>query len=51
AALDAGVITAAERALLLRRDELRNKVIRVDDFPMDFGPERKVEAPRQRAAA
>ncbi len=51
AAFDAGVITAAERALLLRRDELRNKVIRVDDFPMDFGPERKVEAPRQRAAA
>ena len=51
AALDAGVITAAERVLLLRRDELRNKVIRVDDFPMDFGPERKVEAPRQRAAA
>ncbi len=53
AARDAGIITAAEQALLLRRDELRNKVIRVDDFPPDFGlqPAQDDEQPRQRAAA
>ncbi|WP_407278999.1 acyl-CoA dehydrogenase [Aromatoleum evansii] len=36
-AFDAGVITADEFALLQRRGELRDKVIRVDDFPYDFG--------------
>lgn len=36
-ALQAGVITAAEHALIQRRGELRDKVIRVDDFPYDFG--------------
>ncbi|BAL26547.1 acyl-CoA dehydrogenase [Azoarcus sp. KH32C] len=36
-AFDAGVITADEFALLKRRGELRDKVIRVDDFPYDFG--------------
>jgi acyl-CoA dehydrogenase len=36
-AFDAGVITADEFALMRRRGELRDKVIRVDDFPYDFG--------------
>ncbi|MCK9984657.1 MAG: acyl-CoA dehydrogenase [Azoarcus sp.] len=36
-AQEAGVITADEFALLKRRGELRDKVIRVDDFPYDFG--------------
>lgn len=36
-AAEAGVITAAELAVLRRRGELRDKVIRVDDFPYDFG--------------
>ncbi|WP_211162274.1 acyl-CoA dehydrogenase, partial [Aromatoleum petrolei] len=36
-AYESGVITADEFALLKRRGELRDKVIRVDDFPYDFG--------------
>ena len=36
-ALAAGVISRAEHALIKRRGELRDKVIRVDDFPYDFG--------------
>lgn len=36
-ALEAGVITDEEFALLRRRGELRDRVIRVDDFPFDFG--------------
>ena len=36
-ALAAGVITAAEHALIKRRGVLRDKVIRVDDHPYDFG--------------
>ena len=32
-----GVISREEAGLLARRDELRAKVIRVDDFPQDFG--------------
>ncbi|MDX5363067.1 MAG: acyl-CoA dehydrogenase [Pseudazoarcus pumilus] len=35
-ALDAGVIDAEEHALIERRNRLRDKVIRVDDFPVDF---------------
>jgi acyl-CoA dehydrogenase len=38
-AVEAGVITADELACLLRRDELRDKVVRVDDFPQDFALE------------
>ena len=34
---DAGVIDDAEFALIERRNALRDKVIRVDDFPYDFG--------------
>jgi acyl-CoA dehydrogenase len=37
AAFAAGIVTAAEYALLKRRNELRDIVIRVDDFPHDFG--------------
>jgi acyl-CoA dehydrogenase len=33
----AGVIDDAEYAVLCRRNELRDKVIRVDDFPFDLG--------------
>ncbi len=34
---EAGVIDDAELALVERRNALRDKVIRVDDFPYDFG--------------
>jgi acyl-CoA dehydrogenase len=33
----AGILTETDFALLKRRGELRDKVIRVDDFPYDFG--------------
>ena len=36
-ALEAGVITDTEFATLRRKGELRDKVIRVDDFEYDFG--------------
>ena len=36
-ALHAGVISEQEFALVERRNQLRDKVIRVDDFPYDFG--------------
>ncbi|MDD3327229.1 MAG: acyl-CoA dehydrogenase [Zoogloea sp.] len=36
AALEAGVITHDEHAIAMRRGALRDKVIRVDDFPYDF---------------
>ena len=36
AALEAGVITRDEHATAMRRGALRDKVIRVDDFPYDF---------------
>ena len=45
-ACEAGVITPAEQALLARRDELRDKVIRVDDFPQDLGIHRAAEGQR-----
>ena len=35
-ARDAGVISADEYELVERRNMLRDKVIRVDDFPCDF---------------
>ncbi|MEY3201798.1 MAG: hypothetical protein RIR70_1348 [Pseudomonadota bacterium] len=43
AAKSAGLIDEAELSLLRRRDELRNRVIAVDDFPRDFGLIRRVE--------
>ncbi|MBI4741347.1 MAG: acyl-CoA dehydrogenase [Betaproteobacteria bacterium] len=39
AAFAAGIVTLTEYAVLKRRDELRDTVIRVDDFPRDFGAE------------
>jgi acyl-CoA dehydrogenase len=36
-AMEAGAITADELALVEQRIRLRDKVIHVDDFPMDFG--------------
>jgi acyl-CoA dehydrogenase len=37
AAFAAGIVTSAEYAVLKRRNELRDVVIRVDDFPHDLG--------------
>jgi len=51
AALDAGVISPAEQAQLKRRDELRNIVIRVDDFPRDFGVKVTPEQPQLKRIA
>ena len=36
-AAECGVITAAEYAVLKRRNDLRDIVVRVDDFPFDYG--------------
>jgi acyl-CoA dehydrogenase len=35
-AADRGIITAEESAVLKRRDELRDRVIHVDDFPFQI---------------
>jgi acyl-CoA dehydrogenase len=50
AAFAAGIVTATEYAVLKRRNELRDIVIRVDDFPHDFGLI-KQQAVTQKAAA
>ena len=50
-AFEAGAITAEELALLERRAALRDKVIRVDDFPQDFAHEATPAAPHLKAAA
>jgi acyl-CoA dehydrogenase len=42
-AKEAGVITADEYAQWTRKEELRKRVIRVDDFPQDFGRAELVE--------
>ena len=41
AAFAAGIVTAAEYAVLKRRNELRDIVIHVDDFPHDLGRTRQ----------
>lgn len=46
----AGIITAEELAQLARRSTLRDKVIRVDDFPQDFGLSEALKPALQRAA-
>lgn len=51
AALAAGVVNAAEYALLQRRNALRDRVIRVDDFPSDFGVASALNKPEARKAA
>lgn len=43
-ALKTGIITPEDHALLARRVALRNQVIRVDDFPQDFGLTRSASA-------
>ncbi|MCK6407329.1 MAG: acyl-CoA dehydrogenase [Rhodocyclaceae bacterium] len=50
AAFSAGIVTAAEYAILKRRNELRDIVIRVDDFPMDFGLAHLQPVPQKAAA-
>ncbi len=50
-ALAANVITAAEQKLLERAAQLRDEVIRVDDFPQDFGLSELARPVPQRAAA
>ena len=50
-ACEAGLIGAAELGLLERRAVLRDKVIRVDDFPQDFGLSATLQAPLLRQAA
>ncbi|MBL8474234.1 MAG: acyl-CoA dehydrogenase [Rhodocyclaceae bacterium] len=42
AAQATGIASADDAALLKRRDELRNRVIRVDDFAPDFQPESNI---------
>jgi acyl-CoA dehydrogenase len=54
AAVAANVITAAERDQLTRAAALRDKVVRVDDFPQDWRVRREdtpAAAPRARVAA
>jgi acyl-CoA dehydrogenase len=50
AGLAAGVISADEHALLERAAQLRDQVIRVDDFPQDFGLSEILQPARQAAA-
>ncbi len=54
-AMPTGEITAAELAQLRRAIALRDEVIRVDDFPQDFGfaeaPQRGAQRPEARRAA
>jgi acyl-CoA dehydrogenase len=50
AALAAGIITPEEQAHLQRTARLRDEVIRVDDFPQDFG-RAELELPAAHKAA
>ncbi len=50
-AREAGIITAEENALLLRRIKLRDKAIAVDDFPQDFAVEQSGTPKTLRKAA
>jgi len=50
AAFAAGIVTPAEYAVLKRRNELRDIVIRVDDFAMDFGLSQLRTVPHKAAA-
>ncbi|MBU0750707.1 MAG: acyl-CoA dehydrogenase [Gammaproteobacteria bacterium] len=51
AAFEAGVVTAAEYEILRRRNALRDKVIRVDDFAFDFGVASAAKPATERRAA
>ncbi|MCC6611593.1 MAG: acyl-CoA dehydrogenase [Burkholderiales bacterium] len=50
-ALDRGIISSGEHAELVRAQALRERVIRVDDFPQDFGLSEFVKQPALRKAA
>ncbi|MBK9444811.1 MAG: acyl-CoA dehydrogenase [Betaproteobacteria bacterium] len=50
AAFAAGIVTAAEYAVLKRRNELRDIVIRVDDFAMDYGLPQRLPVAHKAAA-
>ena len=50
-ALAAGIITAREQAQLQRTARLRDEVIRIDDFPQDFGRAELALPPAHKAAA
>ena len=50
AAFAAGIVTPAEYAVLKRCNELRDIVIRVDDFAMDFGLSQRHPVPHKAAA-
>ncbi|MEK7737022.1 MAG: acyl-CoA dehydrogenase domain-containing protein, partial [Pseudomonadota bacterium] len=49
-ACESGLISRAELSLLERRAVLRDKVIRVDDFPQDFALEQQQPLPERAAA-
>jgi acyl-CoA dehydrogenase len=51
AAFEIGVITAPEYEVLRRRNRLRDMVIRVDDFPYDFGVASAAKPAEERRAA
>ncbi len=51
AAVEAGVITAAEFDVMKRRNALRDIVVRVDDFPFDYGVATASKATEHRQAA
>lgn len=50
-AAEAGVIDAAEHELMKRRNHLRDIVVRVDDFPFDYGIATATKAAECRLAA
>lgn len=51
AAFEAGVITAEEYEVMRRRNQLRDVVIRVDDFPFDYGIATATKPAEERRAA
>jgi acyl-CoA dehydrogenase len=50
-AFEQGVIDAAEYELMRRRNDLRDIVVRVDDFPFDFGSAAAAKPAEARRAA
>jgi len=50
-AFEAGVISAPEYEVMRRRNQLRDIVIRVDDFPYDFGVASAAKPQQERRAA
>jgi acyl-CoA dehydrogenase len=50
-AFETGVITAPENEVMRRRNQLRDIVVRVDDFPFDFGVAGAAQSVEMRRAA